>query len=195
MTRSAFVLLCSFAACAGTPPPAKPAVQPTFELGEITVFDGANAMLKIHADGTTELGGHAGRLEIKPGETASTDSLPIVWKPGPTLKPDGSIELRGQAVVRVNRDGSVQDLKRGTTAPLTIDADKVSFTTDGRTVGLALAADGSIELIGGLAKADKPPRVEGADTPGKRRAVLALMGLMLHGGRGETKVEGPTEAP
>ncbi|HEY0251722.1 MAG TPA: hypothetical protein VGC41_09355, partial [Kofleriaceae bacterium] len=88
-----------------TTPTAKPDSQ--LELGEITLFDGAQAMVKIHADGSTEVGGHSGSMELKNGQTASTDSLPVTFKPGPTIKTDGTFEWKGKAVARVNADGTV----------------------------------------------------------------------------------------
>jgi hypothetical protein len=179
-TRSSIALALALAltACGGSPSAtgpttrAAPAPMPPasiFELGEITVLEGANPMLKIHADGTTELGGHDG-------------TMTVVWKPGPTLRPDGSIEVGGKAVAQLDADGSVRDRAKGTLVPITVKDDKVSFTSLGANVGIQLAVNGSVTLIGGNARADQTPSVVGADSAGKRRAVLFMMGLMLGGG-------------
>lgn len=190
MTRTSLVLGLLLVACGGksttTPTSPKPPTT-TFELGELTVFEGKDAMVKIHADGTSELGGHSGKLEVKPGETASSDALPITWKPGPVFKTDGTIEYEGKPVARVNADGTVMDLTANKPVPITITADKITFDKG----SIDLAADGTMTLVGGEGtKPDKAPRVEGADTPGKRRTVLALVGLLLGG---ETKSEAHVE--
>jgi hypothetical protein len=200
-TSAVFALSIALAACGGkgdgattTPTTTVPTAAAPFELGEITVFEGAQAMLKIHADGSTELGGHSGRMELKPGQPASSDSLPVVFKPGPTLKTDGTIEWKGKAVARVNADGTVTNLETNQAAPVTVTADKVTF--DEGTI--VLSADGKMTFAGPNAKQptdDKQPRVEGADSPGKRRTVLALVGMMF-GGEHQVKAEGEsTSAP
>ena len=177
------------AACANKPPtPAAPPPAPfTLELGEITMFEGKDAMLKVHADGTTELGGRSGRLQITPGQTASTDSLPITWKPGPTLHADGSITAAGAAVAKVNADGSIVELKSNTTLPFTITADKVTFSSEGTSISVEMSADGKLARVGAPAEpANKQIRVEGADTAGKRRTILVMVGVMLAPGEAHT---------
>ena len=184
----------SIAACGGAKPaasPPTPVAVSAFELGEITVFDGNQAMMKIHANGTTELAGHKGTMVIEPGKTASSDSLPLVWEAGPTLQADGSIVVKGERRVQVRPDGSVQDLVHGTAIPIVITAERGTIQHDGKTFAIELAADGKITLVGGTGKPDVAPRVEGADSPGKRRVVLALMTLMLTGGKAESTVVGP----
>ncbi|HEV7554818.1 MAG TPA: hypothetical protein VGO00_05135 [Kofleriaceae bacterium] len=180
-------------ACANKPPtPAAPPPAPfALELGEITLFEGPDAMLKVHADGTTELGGRSGRMQITPGQTASSDSLPITWKPGPTLHADGSITAAGAAVAKVNADGSIVELKTNTTLPFTITADKVTFASEGTTLSVELSADGKLSRVGAPAEpANKQIRVEGADTAGKRRAMLVMVGVMLAPGTAHTTVTG-----
>jgi hypothetical protein len=187
------ILTLAVAACANkSPAPVAPPPAPVaLELGEITLFEGANAMLKIHADGTTELGGHSGRLEITPGKTASTDSLPITWKPGPTLHADGSISAAGAAVAKVNADGSIVELKTGTTLPFSITPDKVTFASEGTSITVELSADGKLSRAGAPAEpADKQIHVEGADTAGKRRTILVMVGVMLAPGKPRTTVTG-----
>lgn len=184
MTRTIFLTFV-LAACGSKPATSTTPTQPasTFELGELTVFDGDQAMLKIHADGSTELGGHSGKLEVKPGQTASTDSLPVVWKAGPVFKTDGTIEYKGKAVAKVNADGTVMNLETNKAEPITITSDKATFEKG----AIELSADGKMSFVGGNGTPpEKTPHVTGADTPGKRRTVLALVGLMLGG---ERKVE------
>jgi hypothetical protein len=106
----------------------------------------------------------------------------VSWDPGPTLRTDGTIEHRGKAILRVNADGTMTSVEDGKAVPLQITADSVTIDPgDGAPrLTVALAADGKLTL---------PPRgdgvpvhdahVAGADTPGKRRAVLAAMGAMF----------------
>ncbi len=184
----------ALAACAGKSSPSSTPIPPTaapataLELGEITLFEGANAMLKIHANGTTELGGRSGRIDLKPGVTASSDSLPITWKAGPTLRADGTLEAEGAAVAKLNADGTIVELKTNKTLPLTVTADKVTFTVDANTVAVELAADGKLSRVGAPAEpADKQIRVEGADTAGKRRSALVMLAVMLAPGKVSTQ--------
>jgi len=189
MRQIGLSILVAVAACANKPPtPATPPPPPfTLELGELTLFEGPDAMLKVHADGTTELGGRSGRLQITPGQTASSDSLPITWKPGPTLHADGSITAAGAAVAKVNADGSIVELKSNTTLPFTITADKVTFLSEGNSISVEMSADGKLSRIGAPAEpANKQIRVEGADTAGKRRTMLVMVGVMLAPGKVRT---------
>ena len=192
MTMTKTILLTfALAACGGksATPTTPTAPASTFELGELTVFEGDQAMVKIHADGSSELGGHSGKMELKPGQTASSDSLPVTWKPGPLFKADGTIEYKGKAVAKVNADGTVMNLESNKVEPITITADKVTLDKG----AIVLAADGTISFEGPNAtKPDKTPHVTGADTPGKRRTVLALVGLLL-GGETKSESTGPVE--
>lgn len=192
MHRYLIALVSVVMACGGKPstetttPPAPPASQ--LELGEITVFDGANAMLKIHANGTTEMASHKGTMEIKPGQPASSDSLPIVWDAGPTLHADGTIDAKGAAVARVNGDGSIMELKTNTALPVKVADDKVTITdSKGTSVSAQLGSDGKLTFINAPDREHLPQiRVEGADTQGKRRTVLAILGVIF--APGEVKV-------
>ena len=156
------------------------------ELGEITMFDGDAAMLKIHADGTTEIGGRGGESDGA-----------IVFKPGPTIKADGSIEFKGEAVARINSDGTIVGLKGKTeTLPIVVTADKVTVSEGGKQVGFELSADGKVTLFGGAKQPDKPIRIEGADTPGKRRLILGFTSLMFLQAEPEpAPAEAPATAP
>ena len=185
-------------ACGGKPAtttttpttPTTPTTAPAgsvLELGEITIFDGAQPMVKIHADGSTELGGHSGSMEIKPGQPASTDSLPVVWKAGPKLGADGSVSAGGEVRGRVTADGKIVDAKTNQPLPMVVSDDKIDITEGGKTVSILLAADGTVSFAGGDgAQPDKPPHVEGATTPGKRRTALVVMGLLLTTGEPES---------
>jgi hypothetical protein len=183
---SAFVIA-SLVACGGKSNPdpttaTKTEVAATggIELGEITMFDGDDAMLKIHADGTTEVGGRSGEMKPDKDGKMSSDSLPIVFKPGPTIKADGSIEFQGEPVARINADGTIVGLKGKTEPlPIVVTADKVTVSEGGKQMGFELAADGKVTVFGGDKQPDKPIRVEGADTAGKRRLVLAFTSLMF----------------
>jgi hypothetical protein len=181
-----FALSIALAACGGkdggstttTPTTAKADMQ--FELGEMTVLEGTQAMIKIHADGSTEIGSRSGTMELKPGQPASSDSLPVSFKPGPMIKTDGTFEWQGKAVARVNSDGTVTNLENNQPAQVTLTADQVTMPEG----TIALAADGKLTVAGPHAttpSADKQMHAEGADTAGKRRTVLALVALMLHG--------------
>lgn len=191
-------------ACGGKPspestttPPATTAAQ--LELGEITVFDGPNAMFKIHANGTTEMGAHKGGMEIKPGQTASTDSLPIVWEAGPTLHADGTIDAKGAPVAKLNADGSIMELKTNTALPVKVADDKVTIIdSKGTSVSAQLGGDGKLTFINAPDPGHVPQiRVEGADTLGKRRTVLAILGVMFAPGEVTIESSGPAsiEAP
>ncbi|MEO8704943.1 MAG: hypothetical protein ABI867_33125 [Kofleriaceae bacterium] len=173
------VLVLAAAACGGPPAPKTPenAVATTaVELGEITVFDRGQAMLKFHADGTTEMGGRSGRARLVPGQSFSSDSLPVTWKAGPTVQSDGTVAFQGTPRVRINADGTITDLRNGTALPMAVTGDRV-MVEPGK--GLSLTADGFVTVIGG--RPGMAIRVAGADTPAKRRLVLGFMGMMFLG--------------
>ncbi|CAN5444684.1 hypothetical protein BH11MYX1_BH11MYX1_43460 [soil metagenome] len=205
----ALVLSLTLAACGGSakqeasvPTPGPTAASSSvFELGEVTMLEGDNAMLKLHPDGSSEVASHRGTMVLKPGETASTDSLAVVWEAGPTLKTDGTMVVKGEAVVQVNSDGTVTDLKTKTVLPLVVSADKVTITEGGKQLTISLDANGSLAVAPGSAMPDKHPHVTGAATAGKRRAVLAFIGLTFAHGEVHTSSvtsvtsEGPAAAP
>jgi uncharacterized Zn-binding protein involved in type VI secretion len=182
-----FVVACSSTPAVPTTPAAPTAS--VIELGELSVFEGASAMIKIHANGTTEIGGHSGRMQITPGETASTDSLPITFKPGPTLHGDGSIDKAGKPVARLGADGTIVSLADNKVLPITVTSDKITITGNGSAASIDMTADGTLIVPG----ADKQLRVQGADTAGKRRAALMLVGLLLMPGELEPSVTAPAE--
>jgi hypothetical protein len=175
MLRTPVVLL-ALAACGGnttapaaantTTTPTKTATASIFELGEITVFEGSEAVIKIHADGTTEI--------------ASSSSS---YKPGPTLKPDGSLAIDGEVGARVNPDGTLISLKDASQATGVRVADD-AFTIDpGNGAPLlkgSLAPDGKITLPAGtLVVPGHELHVTGADTAGKRRATVTTLAFMM----------------
>ena len=188
----------ALAACASkptTPATPPPTAATTLELGEMTIFDGANAMFKVHANGSTEMGMHKGSMAIEPGKTASTDSLPIVWEPGPTLHADGTIDGKTGPVAKINFEsgGTIVELKTNKTLPITVADDKLTITNNGTSVSAQLAADGNLTVLNPPEGSKKMEiRVEGADTPGKRRTMLALLGLLF--APGEVKVESMTKS-
>ncbi|MDQ3366496.1 MAG: hypothetical protein M3680_13805 [Myxococcota bacterium] len=95
-----FVLACS---SASTPAPTPQEVQPTtrapsavVDLKALTVSFDNMPIARLHADGRTESVGDA-----KPGKDAT-------FSPGPTLHPDGTIELTKPGfTARVDRDGAI----------------------------------------------------------------------------------------
>lgn len=163
----------ALAACGGksaepttTPPPATvPAAATTLELGEVTVYDGSDAMVKIHANGNTEMGGQSNGA--------------VTYKAGPVLTTDGTATYEGKPVAKLNADGTVMDLTTNKIVPITVTADKLTISAGGQSASIVLNADGSMTIPNGGSKA--APRVEGADTAGKRRAVLLMVGLLMGG--------------
>jgi hypothetical protein len=161
-------------ACGGSPTPAPKPADPTatptaapgvLEVGEITVFDGADAMLKIHADGSTEMGNKSNGA--------------VGWKAGPTIKTDGTFVASGEPKIQVTADGKVMNLKTNQPMPVIVTADTATITEGGKSVTIGLGADGAMTLTGGEKQPDKMPHVQGADTAGKRRSVLVFMAMML----------------
>jgi hypothetical protein len=173
--RKVFVsIVLVLVACGGSstpaPKPADPTASPTaaagvLEVGEIIVMDGTEAVLKIHADGSTEMGGKSNGA--------------VAWQPGPTIKTDGTFVVSGDPKIQVTADGKVMDLKTNQPMPVTVTADSATLTEGGKSVTIGLGADGAMTLSGGEKQPDQMPHVQGADTAGKRRAVLVLMVMML----------------
>jgi hypothetical protein len=203
MRKTSILLALTLAACGGKP---SPSTTPTssqnaapgtpFELGEITVFQGKDAMLKIHADGTTELGYRSGGMTVQPGQTASSDALPVSWKPGPKVKTDGTFEAEGQGTMQLGADGTVTAQKDGKTEPLPLKVsdDSVVLTAGGSSFTVSLGADGAVKLPAeAKIPAGMESHVEGATTPGKRRLVLTFLGMLLLSGPG-TEMHGGESA-
>lgn len=191
LTMKSIVLPLALAACAaGTAQKTVPTTPtPVVELGELTLFEGDDAMLKIHTDGSTELGYRSGRMTVEPGKPASSDSLPVHLRPGPMLRADGTIEHGGKALGRITAEGAIINLVNHATLPLTVSADKLTLVGPGKTIAFELAANGTISITGADSFAAKPLRVAGADTPGKRKAMLALIAVQLAADAGKTRVE------
>jgi hypothetical protein len=144
--------------------PAEPANPPHLEFAEMTLFQGKTPVLKIHADGKTEM----------------YDPKAKGLAPGPTVKPDGTFNFKEQDVARANPDGTIKQLPSGETLPVTVTEEKVVNTASGSEVGLTLAADGAMTPIG---QAAPPPaqamRLEGAATPGNRKTALTIIGALF----------------
>lgn len=144
--------------------PPEPPAPPHLEFAEMTLFQGKTAVLKIHADGKTEM----------------YDPKAKALAPGPTVKTDGTFNFKEQDVARANPDGTIKQLPSGDTLPVTVTEQKVVNTSTGTEVGLQLAADGTITPIGQPAP---PPaqamRLEGATTPAHRKTALAVVGALF----------------
>lgn len=144
--------------------PPEPAGPPHLEFAEMTLFQGKTPVLKIHADGKTEM----------------YDPKAKALAPGPTVKADGTFNFKEQDVARANPDGTIKQLPSGEALPVTVSEAKVVNTSSGAEVGLALAADGTITPIGQPAP---PPaqamRLEGATTPAHRKTALAVVGALF----------------
>jgi hypothetical protein len=162
------------AACGGSPAVQEPsptsgsgsavATAPAgsgIELGEMTIFDGEHAVVKIHANGQTEIAG-------------GSDAL----SPGPTLDADGTVEAGGKPRVRIVGDKLV-DVSSGQTVPVTVGADSLTVTGGATPITMSIGADGTFVFTGADVPPGKAPRVQGADTPGKKRAALLLLMLLL----------------
>lgn len=169
--RSLLFAFCVVAAACGggskqaeatTPATATVQADVVLELGELTLFEGDEAIAKIHADGKTEFG---------EGGT---------WKSGPTLKQDGTVEVEGTAVAKVNADGTIIDVKSNAKLPLVVTADKVTMSSGDQSMSIELGATGAITVVGDNASQPKKPiRVDGAKTPGQRRTALAFLAIMV----------------
>ncbi|MFT3698727.1 MAG: hypothetical protein QM831_36610 [Kofleriaceae bacterium] len=170
MTRFSLAFVLGLVACGGS---SKPAPAPTpapvaapangVELGELTFFIGADATFKLHSTGASE---------INNGKA---------WSAGPTFKADGTIEENGVAKAKINADGSISGIGTADKVDMKIEGDKATIPVDKGTLELTLGADGKITMTGlpVTIPPDKQPRVEGADTPGKRRTALIITVLVV----------------
>jgi len=192
MDRSSLAValsLTAFAACGGSSPAtsgpatAHPlgAAGSLLELGEITISDGPQAIFKLHADGSTEMAFHKGSMTITPGETASSDSLPVVWEPGPTLHADGTIDGKGKpAVARLTPDGTIVATQTHESLPMTVIGSRLAITAPtGQRMVLDLASDGSVAFPDMPRPEKLHLHVEGAATPGKIKTALVVLGLVM----------------
>ena len=162
-------------ACGTTPakPTTPPPPAPVIELGEITVFDHGDAMFKIHADGTTELGK---RKSVSPGEPKN----PVHWDKGPTLHADGTVDGKQGAIAKITPDGTITALETNTPLPIKLDANRVTITDHGKSIVAEIGPDGAMNFSGdGERPKDIQIRVDGANTPGKVRAVLAVFAVLV----------------
>ena len=197
----AAALALALAACGGqgTSHPTTPAATapaPRFELAEMTVFDGPHPMVKLHADGSTELGVRSTLEEGEPGKPPIVSPPSTAWKPGPKLNPDGTIAFGGKLIARLDPDGTIFNLVSNKPEPLKVSDDRVELTSAGHVTTIELAADGKMTILNPPGRLhDQPPHVEGADTPGKRRTVLALIGLLVGEDAAPSHVESPTVTP
>jgi len=122
------------------------------------VFDGDQPVFKIHADGTTLLGPKA--------------------LPGPTISADGTMRYKGKEMARVNADGTIIDLASDRTLPVQINGESLIVKRrTGEATTFEITAEGGLQARGAGAPL-RGARVEGADTAGKRRLVLALTALL-----------------
>jgi hypothetical protein len=155
-----------------------------FELGEMQLLEKGEPWFKIHADGSTEIGyrSSTGPTTIKPGEAWSSDSLPIKFKPGPRLAVDGTIGDE-KGTWRLTENGTFVASKNGTSAPvpdIVVTQDSIVFSKTPRgDIKFLASSDGTLTVSTGLDDRFGVLTFEGADTPSKRRALLALAALVL----------------
>ena len=144
---AAALFACLLVACGGgsgsktsaTTAPAPQAAAPSasaaaraglaLDLGEVTVYDGDEALFKLHADGTTELGDHQG------GQ--------LKWYPGPTFLADGTLLVEGETKARLTASG-IAIAGTDNVLPLAVTADSVSVDA----ISFSLAADGALKVVG-----------------------------------------------
>lgn len=152
-----------------------PALEPHLEFAEMTLFEGSKPVLKIHADGSTEL---PKRLS-DPGAAQSGEAQ---WEAGPLVKADGTIIFKEQQVARVNPDGTITNLRTNEKLPVTYSASEVVSTGGGKQVGLSLAEDGNMTLTGDVpaeAAGKAVMKLEGAQSEAHRKTALAVVGALF----------------
>lgn len=138
------------------------------ELAEITVYENDQPMVRLHADGTSEV-----------ARSALHDTASAEWDPGPTVAADGTVSVGGSEVARINPDGTIVDLSTQSSMPITLTADRVTAARDGMVRGFALAESGQVSRIEGAVTTALPIRVDGATTPIQRRTVLAFLVVLF----------------
>ncbi len=170
------------AACGGSkqPDPAKatPAASATvIELAELTLIDGDQPFMKLHADGKSE-------IAFAPGK----------WDPGPTFHADGTIDFEGKPMGKVTTGIGGQLELVGTHNDKVVATDAMlTVTQDGEVSGLELGADGKATFTGAHHRKGQSFRIEGATTPGKRQTAL-LMSLLMFG-KAKVVSDPPTQGP
>jgi hypothetical protein len=114
-----------------TPAPADGSVA--LKLAEVTVFDGQDALLKLHADGTTEL--------------SSKEANETKWVKGPTFQADGTLLVDGQPKAKLTQAG-IAITGTDKVLPLAIKEDRVSVTDADKQIIFSLEKDGSLKVAG-----------------------------------------------
>ena len=140
------------------------------KLAEMTLYHDTTPILKIHADGTTELAAMAAKPKDGSAPAAS-------WQPGPTIKSDGTFSMNGEDVARIEADGTLRNLKSNDTIKFDVGQDSLSVTDGSTTVTLHLAEDGTLTVEGG--PKTMTARVEGATDEGTRRTALVVAASMF----------------
>jgi hypothetical protein len=138
------------------------------ELAEITVYEDDQPLVRLHADGTSEV-----------ARSALHDTADAGWDPGPTIAADGTVTIDGAAVWQITAGGTIVDLRTQTNMPITLTPDRVTAARDGTIHGFALAASGQVSRIAGEVTTALPIRVEGASTATLRRTVLAFLVVLF----------------
>jgi hypothetical protein len=129
------------------------------DLGEVTVYDGDEALFKLHADGTTELGDHQG------GQ--------LKWYPGPTFKADGTLLVEGETKARLTAEG-IALTGTDNVLPLAVTADTVSVDA----ISFSLAADGALK-VSGLDTGGTKLRFEGASPKALHTGLVVWTALFV----------------
>jgi hypothetical protein len=176
MVRS-IAVVCVLAACGGsaareetTPSPPAQRAAAAVELAEITVLEHDRPMVRLHADGSSEITSQLRDVEEPPAG---------MWDPGPTVHADGVVTFKGVDIARINADGTIVNLETQTNLPVLVTPDGVTTTRAGPPKGFALAASGQLSSVDGDVTTEIPIRVEGAATPGQRRTALAFLVLVF----------------
>jgi len=156
-----------------TPPPAA-AAPAHLKFAEMTISEGTRPILKIHADGKTEVAGQGG-----------------VWSEGPAVAPDGTITFKAQQVARIEADGTIKNLRTGQLIPVTVAPDLLTAQISGNEVKFQMSAEGIIAVPG--APPEKHLKVDGATDPETRRTALALVGAIFISGRTQQQSTQPAQ--
>ncbi|HKE13410.1 MAG TPA: hypothetical protein VKB80_00980 [Kofleriaceae bacterium] len=160
-------------AAAPAPTPAEdPAGPPHLKFAEMTVYEGTNAIFKIHADGKTEVA----------GKPAAAGGAPT-WSEGPAVTADGTITFKQQKVAKVDQDGTMKNLRNGQVIPVKVGTDTLTAQTPNGDMVLQIKEDGSIAVPG--APAGQGLKVEGATDPETRRTAMALIGAIFLSAKAE----------
>jgi hypothetical protein len=129
------------------------------DLGEVTVYDGDEALFKLHADGTTELGDNQG------GQ--------LKWYPGPTFLADGTLLVEGETKARLTAEG-IAIAGTDNVLPLAVTADTVSVDA----ISFSLAADGALE-VSGLDTGSTKLRFEGSSPKALHTGLVVWTALFV----------------